>query len=516
MDHDKNGKITPQRQTGDSAAGETLPVHPVQPIIDATRRLPLRLLLYITLAALIGTCSSPPPILDQVLDVGELRVVTRDSPVSYTEGPDGPSGPEFDLVREFADGLGVELVIHRVDSISEIVPYLNSGKAHMAAAGLSITESRREYLHFGHPYQMVDMHLIYKLGTGKPRGIDDVIGRPIEVMAGSSHADMLQALSVDYPDLDWTENADAEVTDLLAKVANEEVDFTIADSTEFNIQRHFHPDLRVALDLELGDPIAWAFPKGTGDGLLARADRFLINADREGYLARVQDRYYGHTKKFDYVGTRNFIRHYESRLPRYRRMFEDAGSEWGVDWRLLAAIGYQESHWRSGAVSPTGVRGIMMLTEDTAAYLGIDDRVDPRNSIFGGAQYYVRQTERVADTVDEPDRTWMALAAYNVGFNHLKDARMIVEWQGGDPDTWVDISNALPLLAQRKWYTKVPYGYARGWEPVLYVNNIRSYYNILKWLTANEEPEIPVEGELPEEAAPEPDVLKDEREITET
>ena len=93
---------------------------------------------------------------------------------------------------------------------------------------------------------------------------------------------------------------------------------------------------------------------------------------------------------------------------------------------------------------------------------------------------------------------------------------MIVEWQGGDPDTWVDISNALPLLAQRKWYTKVPYGYARGWEPVLYVNNIRSYYNILKWLTANEEPEIPVEGELPEEAAPEPDVLKDEREITET
>jgi membrane-bound lytic murein transglycosylase F len=179
------------------------------------------------------------------------------------------------------------------------------------------------------------------------------------------------------------------------------------------------------------DPIAWAFPKRSGDSLLARADNFLIEADREGYLARVHDRYYGHTKKFDYVGTRNFIR------------------QWGVDWRLLAAIGYQESHWRSGAVSPTGVRGIMMLTEDTAAYLGIDDRVDPKNSIFGGAQYYVRQTERVADTVDEPDRTWMALAAYNVGFNHLKDARMIAEWQGDDPDAWIDVSKALPLRTRK-------------------------------------------------------------------
>jgi membrane-bound lytic murein transglycosylase F len=472
----------------------------------------LRLLLFITLAALLGTCSSPPPLLDQVLDTGQLRVVTRNSPVTYIEGPDGATGPEFDLVSAFARDLGVELVVQTVDSISEILPHMIAGKSHMAAAGLSITESRREFLNFGHPYETVNMHLIYKLGTGKPRSIDDVFGRSIEVMAGSSHADMLVQLQQQgYPWLDWVENADAEVTDLLAEVAYGNLDLTISDSTEFDIQRSFHPDLRIAIDLRIGDPLAWAFPKGNGDSLLARADDFLIRAERRGYLARVHDRYYGHTKKFDYVGTRNFIRHYESRLPRYRHMFEEAGRQWGVDWRLLAAIGYQESHWRSGAVSPTGVRGIMMLTEATAAYLGIDDRVDPKNSIFGGAEYYARQTERVADTVDEPDRTWMALAAYNVGFNHIKDARQIVEWQGGDPDTWIDLSKALPLLSQRKWYTRVPYGYARGWEPVLYVNNIRSYYNILKWLTAGEEIE---EAEPEVELAPE--VIEEPAEITET
>jgi membrane-bound lytic murein transglycosylase F len=465
----------------------------------------LRLLLYLTLAALLGTCSSQPSILDQVLEVGELRVVTRDSPTAYVVGPDGPSGPEFDLARTFAEELGVDLVIEPVQSVSEVLPYLTSGKAHMAAAGLSITDTRREFVNFGHPYELVDMHLIYKLGSGKPNSVDDVIGRSIEVIAGTSHVDMLMSLQEIYPELAWSENADVEVADLLAKVAEGAVDFTIADSTEFNIQRHFYPDLRVALDLDIGDPLAWAFPIDSGNSLLSRADDFLIDLDRTGTLAQIKDRYYGHTDKFDYVGTRNFIRHYESRLPRYRTMFEEAAAQWGIDWRLLAAIGYQESHWRSGAVSPTGVRGIMMLTEDTAKYLGIDDRVDPKNSIFGGAQYYARQTERVADAVDEPDRAWMALAAYNVGFNHIKDARQIVEWQGGNPDTWVDISKALPLLAQRKWYSRVPFGYARGWEPVLYVNNIRSYYNILKWLTANEEADTR-EFDIPEELEPsEPD-----------
>ena len=450
----------------------------------------------ISLAALIGTCSSTPSILDQVLDTGTLRVVTRYSPTSYTITPDGPTGPEFDLVQSFADDLGVALIMEPVASVSEILPKLISGEAHMAAAGLSITESRQVYLNFGHPYESVDVHLIYKLGTGKPRSIDDILDRSIEVVAASSHVDLLTSLRETYPALSWSENTDVEFAELLTKVAMGDIDLTVADSPDFNIQRHFYPDLRVALDLEIDDPIAWAFPKGTGDSLLAIADDFLIKSDRSGLLARIHDRYYGHTHKFDYVGTRNFIRHFKNRLPRYREWFEQAGEEWGVDWRLLAAIGYQESHWRSQAVSPTGVRGIMMLTLDTAEYLGVDNRLDPQSSIFGGAQYYARQTERIADTVAEPDRTWLALAAYNVGFNHIKDARMIVEWEGGDPDTWVDISDALPLLAQRKWYSLVPFGYARGWEPVLYVNNIRAYYTILQWLTEKEENPVIEEIEL--------------------
>lgn len=447
----------------------------------------MRLVVIAILAGLIGTCSAPPSLLERIIETGELRVVTRNTPSTYFVGPNGPAGPEFDLVRGFADDLGVALNIETVDSVSEILPLVANDVVHMAAAGLSSTESRREFLSFGHPYNSVDMHLIYRLGTGKPRAIEEIAGRSIEVVAESSHSDMMASLSRLYPDLTWSENADVEVTDLLEKVALGKLDFTIADSTEFNIQRHFYPDLRVALDLQIDDPIAWAFKRDEGDSLMERADEYLIAIDRDGFLAQVNDRYFGHTEKFDYVGTRSFIRHFESRLPRYRQIFELAGDSYGIDWRLVAAIGYQESHWRSHAVSPTGVRGIMMLTKATAEYLDIEDRMDPASSIIGGARFFSRQTERIPDSVLEPDRTWMALAAYNVGFNHIKDARQIVEWQGGDPDKWVDLSEALPLLSQKKWYSRVPFGYARGWEPVLYVNNIRRYYNIIRWLTSNEE-----------------------------
>lgn len=465
----------------------------------------MRFISYVLVAALISTCSSPPPLLQQVLDLGELRVVTRNTPTTYYIGPDGPAGPEYDLVRGFADRLGVELVLNSVESVSEIVPYLLEGKAHMAAAGLSATDTRRKYLDFSYPYLDVDMHLIYKLGTGRPRSMDETAGRTIEVVADSSHSQMMEALSQVYPDLNWSQNADDEVVDLLEKVAMGEIDFTISDSTEFNIQRHFYPDLRVALDLEIDDPIAWAFRKDNGASLLEEADHYLIDSDRSGMLAQISDRYYGHTEEFDYVGTRSFIRHFESRFPRYRDTFEQAAAESGVDWRLLAALGYQESHWRSHAVSPTGVKGIMMLTNATADYLDIEDRMDPQSSIFGGARYLALQHDRLPDSIGEPDRTWFALAAYNVGYNHLMDARQIVEWQGGDPDTWIDVSEALPLLAKRRWYERVPYGYARGWEPVLYVNNIRSYYNIIRWLTENETPpdDTPTEdGAGPDEDAP--------------
>ena len=434
-------------------------------------------------AFLLTTCSPPPTLLDHVLASGRLDVVTRNSPTSYYIGPSGPTGPEYDFLKGFAAHLGVTLNIRALDSFEDLIPAVASRKAHMAAAGLSITEERRKKVDFSEPYQQVAQHLVYRLGTGRPKSLDDIIGKNIVVVSGSAHSETLRALKIDTPRLTWIEDPDADVADLLNAVMSGEIEYTIADSTDFSINQYFLPELRIALDLDVADSISWAFPKSAQKELVEEANTYLRRIRRNGVLAQVLDRYYGHTDEFDYVGTRAFIRHYDSRLPLYREWFEQAGAKHDIDWRLLAAIGYQESHWRERAVSPTGVRGLMMLTEATANYLGLDDREDPRASIFGAARFFARLKQRLPDTIREPDLTWMALAAYNVGFYHVRDARSIVELGGGNPNTWIEVRQALPKLSQKKWYARVKYGYARGWEPVSYVENIRSYFDILRWLT---------------------------------
>jgi peptidoglycan lytic transglycosylase F len=167
-------------------------------------------------------------------------------------------------------------------------------------------------------------------------------------------------------------------------------------------------------------------------------------------------------------------------------VFEEVARETGVEWRLLAAISYQESKWDPRAVSPTGVKGMMMLTQATAADLGLDDREDVRQSILGGARYFLEVKDKVPTRVPEPDRTFMALAAYNVGFGHLEDARILTQMHGKNPDVWADVRQHLPLLADERWYPRTKRGYARGREPVGFVHNIRSYYDILLWMAPQE------------------------------
>lgn len=459
----------------------------------------MRLVIALIAALTLTSVQQPPALLEQVLEIGELRVVTRNAPTAFYIGADTPTGPEYDLARGFAESLGVTLVMRPLPAVAELVPAVRQGDAHMAAAGLSITEERLRKVNFSQPYQQVEQHLIYRRGTGKPQTLADLEMSEVVVMAGSSHEETINALADEYPLLEWRADDAAESADLLEAVAQGDIRYTIADSTDFSINRQFHPELRIALDLEVANSVAWAFPAGKDRSLVDAANQYLQKIRRNGELTRILDRYYGHNDDFDYVGTRAFIRHYESRLPNYRDLFESSAARHELDWSLLAAIGYQESHWRRSAVSPTGVRGIMMLTRATADYLGIEDRTDPAQSIAGGAAFFARLKERLGDDIPEPDRTWMALAAYNVGFFHLKDARKIVEMQQGDPNRWVDVRAALPLLAQKRWYQRVEHGYARGWEPVTYVENIRNYWSILKWLerrdNAPEGPESPDESD---------------------
>jgi membrane-bound lytic murein transglycosylase F len=436
---------------------------------------------------LLSTCAQPPTVLEQIMRSGELRVVTRNLPSAYYLGASGPQGPEFDLASRFAAELGVKLFIYSVPNVGDVLRELESHRAHIAAAGLTRGVRLPAQVAFGPSYQQVREHLIYRQGTPRARTLAQAVDAHIEVVAGSSHAATLEQLRVSVPNLSWVENPSAETEELLYRLSRREFDYTVADSNEFAIGRAFHPDIRIALDLSSGKPLAWAVD-ARDTSLLKRVTAFYASASAEGRLAAILDSYYAGADRFDYIQSRVFIDDIAARLPLYRQWFREAAEQVGVDWRLLAAIGYQESHWVPTATSVTGVRGLMMLTEETARALGVVDRLDPRASIFGGAQYFVRMRNLITNRIAEPDRTWMALAAYNVGLGHLEDARILTQLHGRNPDSWDDVREHLPLLTQTKWYTQVKRGYARGWEPVRFVDNIRSYMDILDWVAADAGP----------------------------
>ncbi len=433
------------------------------------------------LILLLAACSIPPPLVERIKASGELRVVTRNSGTTLYEGPHGLTGFEYDLVTLFAEEMGVKPHFIIPKRFDDLLPTVVNGDAHLAAAGLTITPERISEIRFGPAYQEITQQVIYRQGSYRPRDIDDLYNRKIVVLAGSSHEEKLMQLKASHPELKWESRADLESAELMQMVQNREIDYTIADSNEFAVTRRFMPTLGRAFNLTKPQPLAWAMAHAEDGSLYNAMEAFFSRIKEDGTLDELIERYYGHIGRLNFVELSTFVKHYKSRLPKYEAYFREAQEISGIDWRTLAAIGYQESHWNPKAKSPTGVRGIMMLTLATAKQMEIKSRLDPRQSIIGGAKYLRYIEDRLPERIEEPDRLWLTLAGYNVGFGHLEDARILTEHLGDNPDKWVDVKKHLPKLSLKKWYSGLKHGYARGKEPVNYVDNIRGYLELLRW-----------------------------------
>lgn len=396
----------------------------------------------------------------------------------------------------FADRLGVKLTLLVPQSFGDLLEKVTNNEVDIAAAGLTITEERKKSLQFGPPYQEITEQLVYNNANRRPKDLSQVARGNLEIVANSSHEERLKYLKEVIPELSWKSNREVESEELMEMVSDGIIDYTIADSNSVSLNQRYLYNLRVAFDVSEPQLLAWALPKSDDKSLLVEVQKFFQEIKDNGELTRMIERNYGHAEDFDYVGTKIYRRHIQTRLPQFQPLFEKAAAKEGLDWRLIAAIGYQESHWDPNAVSPTGVRGLMMLTLKTAKDLNITNRLDPKNSIFGGAKYFRKTKDRIDENIAEPDRTWMAMAAYNVGYYHVQDARELARKQDKNPDRWIDVKTVLPLLAKRKWYKQTRYGFARGWEPVRYVENIRSYYDILKWVDDKRKDAIVVPDEF--------------------
>ncbi len=448
---------------------------------------PLCLLLLTTI--LLSGCqieSEPKSELDLIKERGVLRVGTLNNQLSYYIGPDGPTGLDYELAREFANELGVQLEMKPAYRISSLYPALENGEIDIIAAGLSQSPERLKKFRPGPAYYYVSQQLVYKKGKWRPRNLKQLLAKQQQLIEENEGQDVLSIVSDshfnttlaqikdEHPEFSYQIDSNADVNDLLKAVSKGEQRFTVADSVEVSLSQRIYPDIAIAFELTEDQPISWFLRPSQDESLYGLLIEFFGSVNQSGHLASLEEKYIGHVGSFDYVDTRAFIRALDSKLPKWSPLFKKYSEEF--DWRLVAALAYQESHWNPKAKSPTGVRGMMMLTLPTAKSVGVTNRLDPEQSVRGGVEYLRRMVDRIPDSIDEHEKIWFALASYNVGYGHVMDARRMTKHQGGNPDAWSDVKDRLPLLRQQKYYSQTRYGFARGDEARNYVENIRRYY----------------------------------------
>ena len=421
-----------------------------------------------------------------------LTVITHPSETSYFVGENGADGFEYQLINQFASEHNYKLKLVLANNEEEVYQALDHGLADIAMIGHPLSLSKQLQYQRSQSLMDVTTQLIYRHGSGKPKTFDDLIGKKVLVPNKLQYQEKYAFLKRQYPDLQWSFTNKS--TDQILKLLDRGViDYTLVDSHVYIGKKSLYRHTRVAFDLYYPEPISWVWVDKSDNDKQQNIDIFLDDAKDNGTIKQLTERFYGHADDVNHRGSMAFFRRVNSRLPSYQDLIEDIANQYDIDWRLLAAIAYQESHWRPHAKSPTGVRGMMMLTRGTAKDMGIENRLDVVQSLRGGAKYLKRMLRRVPADIPYPDRTWFALAAYNVGMGHVKDARKITEFHGGNPNRWSDVKQYLPLLEKREWYKFTTYGYARGSEPVSYVQNIRHFSDLLQWRFPNAQPSKPVE-----------------------
>ncbi|WP_074634032.1 MULTISPECIES: membrane-bound lytic murein transglycosylase MltF [Nitrosospira] len=446
--------------------------------LSSMRDFPLPFVIPIVCGLMLAACDSfEKPVLP-FDKTDELVVITVNSPDTYYEDAEGRyAGLEFDLASEFARDLGMNVKFRIAPRMDQVLAKLEEHKGHFAA-GLSISTKHELHAHFGPIYQTIQPQVAYNTDYRRPKSIRQLVGRTIEIASGTTYAEQLNKAMQQAPGLKWSE-VDITSEDLLAKLAEGKIDHVVADSTQISQAKNFYPNLDAAFDL--GEPVgkAWAFSPYAERELLEKTQKFFSRIERDGTLMRLVDRYYGHIQRLEQADVSGILKKRRTLLPDLREHFHEAEEVTGIDWRLIAALAYQESHWNHFAVSPANVRGIMMLTETTADRMKVTDRLDTRQNILAGARYLRLLKDRLPTRILEPDRTWIALAAYNQGSSHIEDARILAQRLGLNPDSWVDLKKTLPLLSLSQYFQNLKHGYARGGEAVILTESVRTYHNIL-------------------------------------
>ena len=424
-----------------------------------------------------------PSLLSKIKQNKVLNVALLNAPSTYYMGTDGPQGFEYDLLKSYADHLGVDLNITSVHTTKEALMISKNTNIDITSAALTKTAARDKDFNFGPSYFEVQEQVICsrEMISNKtfPRDIENLAGLNIVVGVDTSYSETLKSLISDGFDINVTYTDAFSTEELLSQVASHEIDCTVADSNIYSINLRYFTEIALAFSISNREQLAWILQK---DATELEKDMYgwLNVYNQSGKMTQLKDQYYSYVLFFDYYSTKMFYQRIKSRLKNYEEYFQNYGKKYDIPWTLLASIAYQESHWNPNAKSFTGVRGMMMLTNNTAKLLGVKNRLNPQESIRGGTRHIKEMIKSVPEEVEGENRLQFALAAYNIGMGHILDAQKLAQKFGYNENVWSDLKKVLPLLEEKKYNQTLKYGYARGSEPVKYVESIYNYRNILE------------------------------------
>ncbi len=436
----------------------------------------------------IGTCGlyiflftpepPPEPALDRILRTGKITVLTRNNANCYYLYRDQPMGFEYDLANAFADHLGVRLELKIAEKWEGMIPDIQTGEADMIAADLTVTAKRLKQVAFSDGYLAIRQQILTNRNHQNIHSPADLAGQTVHVRRGTSYQERLEEMQLSGINLEIRLHIDVPTEELIRQVSDGEIEITVADEHIALLNRRYYPRVRIALPISDKQPVGWAIHKQARK-LRQRINRFFTIIKSNGVYAEIYDRYFSNLEMFDYVDVRSYHRRLRTRLPSYKSIIKQAAELNNFDWRLIAAQTYQESHFNPAARSHAGAFGLMQLTIQTARSLGVTDILDPLQNIQAGV-LHLKMLYDFFHNVPESERMLFALAAYNVGQGHLRDARDLARQLNLDPDRWASLEQTLPLLRYRKYYKNSRYGYCRGTEPINYVRHIFFYYDIIK------------------------------------
>jgi len=417
----------------------------------------------------------------RIVNKGVIVVGIRTGPSSYYEVKTEKIGFTYDVLQELSRFMNLDLKVVALDNAESALQMLNERKIDILA-DMGILDNVN--LNYSHTH--ADYYLVYNSDyLKKPKDRQSIKKHSINIIDSPKIIKQLNQF-FNKSNIDLVIMNEKNIDEILHLLIEGKIKYTVLSSDELTFYKVDFPEIDIAYKIASDIKYNWALPNNTSHHLPNELSNFFTDMLKKNKLKYIKQNNLNADTKHSFVGSKNFIKDLANIFPLYEFYFKSYSKKYNHDWRLLASVGYQESRWNKDAVSYTGVKGIMMLTKNTSIDMKIRDRTDPKESIYGGAKYLRKMIDKIPEQINEEDKIWYAVAAYNIGFGHVIDAIDMAKMDGQIISDWKSLKPYLLKLSQSKYYKKTKYGYARGWETVKYVQNIRQYYDILVFLDSQD------------------------------